>query len=76
MERECIEEECSAHELFEVYDDEKHPGIDKYNECKEVIKEVLVFCNDYGILVPDAKEKSWLRTCTTKSKVRFEYLKI
>merc|ERR1712241_311222 len=74
LERECIEEECSAHELFEVYDDESHPGIKKYNDCKEAIEEVLSFCNEYGIDVPHSKEKSWLRICTTKSQEEMQQM--
>ena len=39
LERECIEETCDQHELFEVYDDENAPEILKYNQCNLFVNE-------------------------------------
>ena len=71
LERECIEETCNDHELYEVFDDENAPGIQKYLECKKMVEQAVDFCNEYSINLAEGKEKQWLRTCATVSKVRY-----
>ena len=70
LERECIEETCDDHELYEVYDDENHPDIAKYHECKELIQKARDFCLDNQISLDVNKVKKWLRTCVTLTEVR------
>merc|ERR1711892_599383 len=65
LERECIEETCDDQELYEVYDDENHPDIAKYNECKELVQKAQDFCLDNQISLDINKPKKWLRTCVT-----------
>ena len=75
LERECIEETCDDHELYEVYDSEDHPGIKKYNDCKKIVQDALEFCNNYNINLAEGKDKQWLRTCATLSEVQYFSLK-
>ena len=75
LERECIEETCDDHELYEVYDSENHPGIEKYNKCKKIVQDALEFCNKYNINLDEGKDKQWLRTCATLSEVQYFPLK-
>ena len=70
LERECIEETCDDHELYEVYDDENHPDIAKYHECKELVQKAQDFCLDNQISLDVNKVKKWLRTCVTLTEVR------
>merc|ERR1712241_391241 len=57
LERECIEETCDDHELYEVYDSENHPGIEKYNKCKEIVQKAQDFCLDNQIALETQKVK-------------------
>merc|ERR1719436_1831509 len=68
LERECIEETCDQHELFEVYDDENAPEILKYNQCNLFVNELEKTMENMGQFLADDLKKDTLRVCVTKNK--------
>merc|ERR1712035_265079 len=68
LERECIEETCDQHELFEDYDDENAPEILKYNQCNLFVNELQKTLENAGQMVTEDLKRDTLRVCATKSK--------
>merc|ERR1712131_238677 len=58
LERECLEEDCSKTELYEVFDDMGHPGLIRYAQCLQHTQEEIE-----ANRMPETDKKKWLRHC-------------